>query len=234
MMGAPPGELCQDAGREDYHEVTLTNDFEMMTTEVTQAYFEDVMDGYNPSANTGCANCPVESMTWSEAAEYCNRLSDRLSLERCYECTGSPPNLISCSTAAAYSGEEIYNCPGFRLPTDAEWEYAYRAGTTTAFYNGDITSCNGYDPVLEEIAWYSENATESQPVGQKLPNDWGLYDMAGNVMDETHDFYIAHLGTSPVINPWGASSNPNDDKVCRGGAADPGFGTPKKCRAAFR
>jgi formylglycine-generating enzyme required for sulfatase activity len=234
MMGAPTDDPCRWAEREDYHQVTLTNDFEIMTTHVTQAFFEEVMDGYNPSDHSGCADCPVEYMTWSEAAEYCNRLSDRLDLAKCYTCTGSLSDHISCTTAPAYSGANIYNCPGFRLPTDAEWEYAYRAGTTTPFYNGEITVCNGVDPVLEEIAWYSENTTETQPVGQKLPNAWGLYDMSGNVMDETNDFYIAHLGTDPVTNPWGASSHPNDDRVCRGGSADPGFGIPSKCRGAFR
>jgi formylglycine-generating enzyme required for sulfatase activity len=80
-----------------------------------------------------------------------------------------------------YHGDD---CTGYRLPSEPEWEYAYRAGTTTAFYNGPITAPNGNDPNLNLIGWYDQNSGgKTHPVGQKDPNAWGLYDMAGNVAE---------------------------------------------------
>jgi len=129
------------------------------------------------------------------------------------------------TNSASYSAGSIYACPGYRLPTDAEREYAYRAGTATAYYNGPnaANACQGcatLDTNLAQIGWYRGNATVSwsgcvsgtcgclgpHPVGQKPPNAWGLYDMAGNVWEWCQDLYQANLGTASVTDPWGAGS----------------------------
>jgi formylglycine-generating enzyme required for sulfatase activity len=147
----------------------------------------------------------VESVKWHEAAAYCNALSARTNRAKCYACTGTGSS-VSCAVAAAYTGIKIYACPGYRLPTEAEWEYAYRAGTTTALYNGSISSCSGYDSGASAIGWYTWNAVfKPHPVASKQPNDWGLYDMAGNVWEWCHDLYQVDLGSGPETDPWGAS-----------------------------
>ena len=113
-------------------------------------------------------------------------------------------------------GKGIYLCKGYRLPTEAEWEYAYRAGTTTAFYNGGITNCGSKDPNLDKIGWYNQNSSSmTHPVGKKAPNAWGLYDMAGNVWEWCHDWYAAYPPTS-VTDPVGSSSG--SSRVKRGGS----------------
>jgi formylglycine-generating enzyme required for sulfatase activity len=193
------------------HPVKLTRKYWMATSEVTQAEFLAVM-GFNPStfsaagsgANEDCPQCPVESVSWDEAIGYCNELSLLNDVTPCYKCQGEGPTYY-CTPQEEYNGAKIVNCPGYRLPTEAEWEHAYRAGTTTAFYNGAITSCDGPDALADKIAWYSPHGTKlvkrPQPVRTKLPNKWGLYDMAGNVQEWTLDWY----------QPWPLP--PNDPPV---------------------
>ena len=217
-MGSPTTELCRESagnGKETQHEVYLTRDFEIMATEVTQGEFQALM-GYSPAFFSFCGkDCPVERATWHDGAAYCNALSKQNGLGQCYTCTGSKETL-SCDTATTYAGAKIYDCPGYRLPTEAEWEYAYRAGTTSAFYNGPILSCVGSDSNADKIGWYNMNASvNTHPVGMKAPNAFGVYDMAGNVYEWCHDWYQYDLGAATKKDPAGPASG--STRIVRGG-----------------
>jgi formylglycine-generating enzyme required for sulfatase activity len=227
-MGSPTDEPCRDLD-EFIHTVTLTRGFELMAHEVTQDEFHSQM-GYNLSFALTCgASCPVENVSWSEAAAFCNSLSALKGLPECYTCVGGK-QMLACVEADAYAFEKVYDCPGYRLPTDAEWEYAYRAGTSTAFYNGPITSCLDVDPNAAKIGWYDKNSGgASHVVGQKAANAWGFFDMAGNVSEWVHDWWHKDLAYLPGTDPWGAKTGTN--RVVRGGS----YGNPAKyLRAAQR
>jgi len=200
MMGSPEDELGAYSREWPRHQVTLTNDFYMMTTEVTQAQWQAVM-GSNPSYFDECGgNCPVEEVSWNDVQDFIAALNARDS--------------------------RIY-----RLPTEAEWEYAARAGTTTAFYNGDITQeySDPIDPNLDAIGWYGGNSgSTTHPVAQKQPNAWGLYDMSGNVWEWCQDWYGAYPDNASV-DPGGPSDA--SLRVIRGGSW---FNYARDCRSALR
>jgi len=225
--GTQPKEKCRET-KETQHQVTLTNNFEIQSTEVTQGQYKALM-GSNPSKSASCGlNCPVEMTNWHMAVAFCNALSTKAGLAACYACTGSGTS-VKCQVASAYSGQNVYTCPGYRLPTEAEWEYAYRAGTTTAFYNGGITNCSGSDSNASAIGWYDYNTSSAtKPVGQKIPNVWGLYDLAGNVNEWPHDWYGSY-SSSAVTDPWGPSTGTT--RVIRGGSWSD---DPVHMRAAYR
>jgi formylglycine-generating enzyme required for sulfatase activity len=177
MMGSPSAERGR-SDRETQHVVTLSRAFQLGKYPVTQKQWQAVT-GYNPSyfnpPNWKSCNsdCPVESVSWTDCQQFISRLNTLL------------------------KGME------FRLPTEAEWEYACRAGTLGAKY-GD----------LDKIAWYARNSLYStHPVGQKEPNAWGLYDMIGNVFEWCQD-WTGNYPSEPVVDPQGPSSG--STRICRG------------------
>ena len=200
-MGSPTDEVDRLDTEGPQTQVTISQGFWMSKYETTQEEFLAVM-GTNPSCcSKGDAN-PVERFWWNEATNYCGRLTVR---ERA---AGRLP------TGYAY-----------RLPTEAEWEYACRAGTTTRFNFGDDLSYTQ----LSDYAWYSSNSGgTSQPVGLKQPNAWGLYDMHGNVWEWCLDWYGTYPGGS-VTDPRGLTTGL--DRVFRGGSRNCDAGL---CRSAIR
>lgn len=189
------------------HEVTVRA-FLMDRHLVTQEQYQKAM-GDNPSRWKGDRN-PVEQVRWSDAVRYCNKRSELEGLQPCYDLT-----TWKCNFAAN----------GYRLPTEAEWEFACRAGSTTAYFFGDSPA------KLGNYAWFDRNAGgRPHPVGQKQPNAWGLHDMAGNVWQWCNDFYgVDYYEKSPKEDPRGPDQG--DKKVVRGGAWRFGAET---CRSGYR
>lgn len=208
MMGSPTDE----AGREDsekQHEVTLTRDYYLGKYIVTQELWEAVT-GANPSKWKG-TNLPVERVSWADAMAFCKKLTE---MER---------------TAGRLPERWKYT-----LPTEAQWEFACRADTATALNNGknlDCTDkdCRGESSNLAEVAWYDKNSDrKTHPVGLKKPNNYGLYDMHGNVWEWCFDWY-ADYPDDPVIDPLGPDKG--TAHVRRGGSW--GY-YAKGCRSAAR
>lgn len=175
---------------------------------VTQERYQELM-GSNPSRWKGEKN-PVEQVRWSDAVRYCNKRSEREGLQPCYDL-----KTWQCN----------YDANGYRLPTEAEWEYACRAGSTTSYFFGDNSS------KLSRFAWFDRNSGgRPQPVGLKEPNAWGLYDICGNVWQWCNDFYqVDYYQQSPPENPRGPDTG--DTKVLRGGGWR--F-SDQSCRAGYR
>ena len=179
------GSLATESGRDDdegpVHQVTLSQPFYLGKYEVTQGQWAAVMRS-NPSAFDTCGgNCPVEQVSWEDAQEFIVRLNRR-------------------------EGMNVY-----RLPTEAEWEYAARGRGRTGDY------------------WYEGNSNgRTQPVGRKRPNGWGVYDMLGNVWEWTADWYGPY-SASPATDPRGPSGGA--DRVSRGGSW---YNIARYCRSANR
>ena len=193
------GSSANERGRNDneiQHRVTVTS-FYMSIYEVQQADYEEIM-GANPSYIKGF-NLPVTNVSWFDAIEYCNRLSQREGLTPAYTISGSGDNRTVTWNR---------NANGYRLPTEAEWEYACRAGTTTAYNTGA--------EINDSTGWYNANSgNRTHPVGEKPANAWGLYDMHGNVTEWCWDWFGAY-STANQTDPVGASSG--SFRVRRGGS----------------
>ena len=242
-MGSPASDPCRNVANEFKHAVTLTHGIEIQATEVTQDQFYAVM-GYEPWSFKYCGGtCPVENVNWHEAVAYCNALSNKAGKAQCYTCTGTKGQ-VKCTQASGYTN--IYACPGYRLPTEAEWENAYRAGSTPIYYNGSgkAATCTEKEPTADKIGWSCFNSkvvyvggqkpkcsttqfAGPHPVGARQANAWGLYDMAGNVWEWCHDGYQANLGSIPITDPVGSGPY----TVTRGGAWNR---SPTTLRAAAR
>lgn len=231
LMGSPTSEPGADID-EGQHWVTISRPFCMKRTEVTQGEWNALM-GNNPSTFNRCGmSCPVERVSWWDAAAYANQLSDREALPRCYilsGCSGRPGDGTFSCTEVVFKG---LSCSGYRLPTEAEWEYAARAGTTTATYNGtsNLLGCEGGNPVLGPIAWFCGNASyTTHAVQGKDPNAWGLHDMLGNVSEWVGDWYNPYPDY-PVTDPT-TSDVMGLKRVIRGGSWTD---NARAVRAAYR
>ena len=249
-------ELGRDTDREELHEVTLTYDFEMQAHEMTQGEWFAAF-GNNPSyfgpngVGTNCGDdCPVERVNWYEVLAYANWLSTENGLEPCYTLTNCSGTLgDSCGYASTTCDSETYSCTvalngvskiqhceGYRLPTEAEWEYAIRAGSNTAFYpsdgnDGTITETSyTIDPNMDQIGWYEGNSSDTtHPVGEKEANAWGLYDMSGNVWEWVWDLYQDDYEIDTDPDPVGPSLGTM--RVIRGGFRN---NHAQYCRSANR
>ena len=211
------------------HEVTLTNHFLLQETEVTQSGWLRLFE-LNASQFDNCGlDCPVDEVSWWAALAYANALSESEGLPACFELRGCDEvpyagAALVCEEVSILA-ESLYHCEGYRLPTEAEWEYAYRAGSVTDFYNGPLTdpygSIDAVDDNLDAIGWYRSNSgveydsrypcsswfagapyCGSHPVAQKVPNVWGLYDMSGNTWEWVWDAAASYPDT-PTADPVG-------------------------------
>jgi formylglycine-generating enzyme required for sulfatase activity len=175
--------LGESSRRDDetQHRVTVSRSFYLQTTEVTQGQWQRIREK-NPSHFSGCGeDCPVERVSWNFAREFIRNLNQK------------------------------ENTNKYRLPTEAEWEYAARGGRTDDRWAG-----TGSETYLTEYAWYSVNSGgKTHPVGQKRPNGYGLFDMSGNVWEWCQDWYGSYP-SGPVADPKGPSSG--HDRVLRGGS----------------
>ena len=193
QMGSPASDRDTSSYEKPQHKVRITKAFYLGVSEVSQEQYERVM-GHNPSQFKGDPQRPVENVSWEDAVEFCQELSEQ---------------------------EGVM----YRLPTEAEWEYACRAGTTTRYCFGDDQARLG------EYAWYNRNShVKTHPVGGRRPNAWGLCDMHGNVGEPCADWYdVDYYANSTRSDPTGPESG--SYRVFRGGSWSFGSGN---CRSAGR
>jgi formylglycine-generating enzyme len=220
MMGH---DYVNTAGKEDrvnvycsdeqpVHRVTLSA-FQIGATEITQAQYIAVI-GKNPSTFNGDVNLPVTNVSADDALIFCNKLSESAGLEVCYD-----PKTGKCD----------FSKNGFRLPTEAEWEYSCRAGTHSQFAEGNS------EKDLDRAGWYLSNSGgRTHPVAQKKPNAWGLFDMHGNVFEFCYDGYDerytgGNYTPESVTNPKGIENF--NLRIMRGGGW---FSEPSACRSTSR
>jgi formylglycine-generating enzyme required for sulfatase activity len=195
IMGSPGSDHSADKDEKPQHRVRITKPFYLGKFLVTQEQWEAVM-GNDPSP-IGGLKMPVENVSWQD----CQRFLEELN--------------VKCGTGHGK----------FTLPTEAQWEYACRAGSTTRYFFGDEVSRLG------EYAWYGANSGNTlHPVGQKKPNAWGLYGMHGNIWEWCEDWYDGrYYAKAPVDDPLGPAAGSN--RVFRGGCWGDAAGS---CRSSSR
>lgn len=180
------------------HQVTITYDFYMSKYEITQKQWKQASSTYPDYLDDDRGdNKPATQLDWLTVVKWCNDASQKDGYQPCYTINGDQ---VTCD----------FSKNGYRLPTEAEWEYACRAGTTGDYY---------FNGSLNDNAWYSSNSgLHLNEVGQKQPNQWGLYDMYGNAAEWCWDWYEEY-NSNPVTNPTGPVSGDGNGKIVRGGSA---------------
>jgi formylglycine-generating enzyme required for sulfatase activity len=206
-MGSPADETGRRDNEGPVHDVRVSA-FEMIRVPVTRRLYQDIMqpDAPIPDADEH----PMTEVSWFEAVQFCNRLSEHHGFTPCYRIDG-------------HNVQWEQGAQGYRLPTEAEWEYACRAWTQSRFF------CGHDERTLDRYAWYAANSQgAAQPVGRKAPNPWGLFDMHGNVWEWCWDWYGPYderPQTDPTGPPEGIS------RVVRGGSF---VNPPESLRSASR
>ncbi len=209
QMGSPDAEKGRQRNEGPRHRVTISQGYWLADTPCTQAQWLAVM-GKNPSyfQSGGSLNCPVEQVSWKEVVDFCQKLTEQ------------------ARNKGLLEAEAV-----FRLPTEAEWEYACRAGTDTAFNDGsDCTKPVGKDQALDRLGWFDKNSDEkTHPVREKAANAWGLYDMHGTVWEWCLDG-LRNYKVTPETNALG-STEESARRALRGGGC---WSFAWYCRAAYR
>lgn len=212
LMGSPESERDADISERPQHPVRVEA-FAISATPVTVGQVAAVLDAQRAQPGGSRPDLPASRVTWRDALEFCNALSRLAGREPCY-------------TIDAEQVEWRLEADGFRLPAEAEWEYACRAGTATRYWSGDRQR------ELEEAAWFHLNSGDhAHPVGRMKPNPWNLHDMHGNVWEWCYgEYHDSYEGAPTDGSPW-VDGGDVRNRTCRGGAWN---SLAPDCRSANR